>query len=87
MTARTEGRKFRRAGRFDLGYDVSEVDALVKLIEATLAGGAVPGQTVTATDVRQSRFTSIWRGYDPETVDKALDMYALQLDSAAQRTN
>jgi len=86
MTVPMEGTRFPRCQWWVPGYEISEVDALVDRIERTLAGTVIwSAETVSAADVRQATFRTSWRqGYDEEAVDKALDLYAEQLDSAAQ---
>ena len=81
MTTPTAGMRFPRRLWWAPGYEVSEVDAFVERIEATLGNVASSGQAVTAVDVQQIKFRTTWReGYDEEMVDKALDSYALRLE-------
>jgi DivIVA domain-containing protein len=61
---------------------MSEVDVLVERIEAALDSRATSGQALTAQDVCQAEFTTVWGGYDPRIVDNALESYALRLDAA-----
>lgn len=86
MTRSPEAARFPRRPWWAPGYLVSEVDALVDRIEATLAGRIVwSNDAVTAEEVRRAKFRTTWReGYDEEAVDDALDCYAQQLDSAAR---
>lgn len=67
-----------RHARFDApqsgrkGYDESEVDAFLDLVEATLRGDG----GVTPSDVRDIAFSRpalLRRGYDPDQVDAFLD--------------
>ncbi len=88
MTTPAKGMRFPRSPWLAPGYHVSDVDALIERIEATLGGFAWSSQAITAADVRQAMFRTTRRGgYDQRTVDQALDLYAEQLDSAAQQSN
>lgn len=79
MTGQSSGSRFpRHWGR--PGYRPADVDVFIDRIEATLSGAAVPGQAVTAADVKAVLFgTTRGRGYDQRMVDEALDAYAAQV--------
>jgi DivIVA domain-containing protein len=69
------------------GYRIDEVDEFIARIAATLSGHALPGQAVTAADVRAVKFkTSRLSGYDEEVLDEALDRYADELDKREHST-
>jgi DivIVA domain-containing protein len=82
MTSQSAGQRFpRRSWR--PGYNVSDVDALMDRIEATLDGSADPGRAVTGEDVRAALFrVTRHQGYDEREVDDAMDAYVGQLESA-----
>lgn len=43
----------------------------------------LPEEPLTAADVRDTRFTSVWQGYSPAQVDALLARVADQLETAA----
>jgi DivIVA domain-containing protein len=63
--------------RYAPGYRISDVDAFIDRIEATLGLRPRYGPPVTATDVArvQFRLVRFRRGYEPREVDHALDRY------------
>ena len=54
------------------GYSRQEVDDLFARIDATLAGGSVGGEPVTAGELRAAQLSTSMRGYAPRQVDEAL---------------
>jgi DivIVA domain-containing protein len=63
--------------RFAPGYRMTDVDAFIERIEATLGVRPRFGPQVTAADVDRVQFRLVWlrHGYDPREVDEALDRY------------
>ena len=63
--------------RYATGYRISDVDAFIDRIEASLGLRPRFGPPVTAADVHRVQFRLVWlrRGYDPREVDQALDRY------------
>lgn len=62
---------FPRAGRMSHGYDVEQVDEF--FAGAREAYEATAGESMTAADVRAAAFDLVRHGYDPASVDAALD--------------
>ena len=63
------------------GYACREVDDLFARIEATLAGGSVTGEPVTAAELRGVQWSMTMRGYAPAHVDEALSAALRELES------
>jgi hypothetical protein len=62
------------------GYACSEVDDLFARIDATLAGGPVTGDPVTAVELRATQLSVTIRGYAPMQVDEALNAALQELE-------
>jgi DivIVA domain-containing protein len=72
------GQRYRFARtRYRPGYSITEVDALIERIEATLGLRPRYGPPVTASEVAaaQFRLVRIRSGYEAQEVDEALDSY------------
>ena len=80
MTMNAPGTRFTTT-KLRPGYAQDEVDRFVGRIEQTLGGQAMPGDRVTADDVRSVRFRTVRLrpGYDQREVDEALSTYEEQL--------
>ena len=62
------------------GYERQQVDELFARIDSTLGRSSLPGEPVTAADVRAVRFSSSLRGYDPRAVDEAVKQSVQELE-------
>jgi DivIVA domain-containing protein len=69
-SSQTPGERFRHR-RFSRGYKIEDVDAL--LAQAELGA-------VTASDVRETTFSTVYGGYDERQVDDELDALAERLN-------
>jgi DivIVA domain-containing protein len=85
MTMNAPGTRFSTT-KLRPGYARDEVDRFVARIEQTLGGQAMPGDQVTADDVRLVRFRTVRLrpGYDQREVDEALSTYEEQLRQGSQ---
>ncbi|NTW40071.1 MAG: DivIVA domain-containing protein [Cellulomonadaceae bacterium] len=62
---------FRTAGRLRAGYDTHQVDEFFARARSVYEGGA--SEQLVGRDVRQAAFDLVKGGYQPDSVDAALD--------------
>jgi len=65
---------------FMRGYARREVDDLFARIEATLGGGPVTGDPVTAAELRATQLSVTMRGYAPRQAGEALNAALQELE-------
>jgi DivIVA domain-containing protein len=62
------------------GYACREVDDLFARIDATLGGGLVGGDPVTAAELRATQLRVTMRGYERRQVDEAVNAAVQKLE-------
>ena len=61
------------------GYDMAQVDAILKQADDALASGSTNLRATARTAIQDVRFTRRIRGYDRAEVDRAVDARLQQL--------